>query len=103
MRTLLRALAGLTCGYLIYLPFLVAVEYLSFHRLDEEKIFYGLYCPFESPFLFAPSTWRNSSTHDLLLESVGGLLLIGGVAVSLRRRHIQRTLGTRSDLGEAVK
>jgi hypothetical protein len=84
MRTLLRALAGLVFGYLIYLPFLLGVEYLFFHRLDGEKVFYGLYSPFEAPFLLAPSTWRTSRVEELVLESIGGILLIGGVVVALR-------------------
>jgi hypothetical protein len=84
MRVLIRVLVGLICGYLVYLPFLFGVEYLFFHRLDGEKVFYALYCPFESPYLLAPSTWKTSSTPELLLELVGGLLLIGGVGVALR-------------------
>ena len=88
MRAFFRVLVGLTCGYLVYLPFLLGVEYLFYHRLDGEKVFYGLYCPFESPFLLAPSTWRNSRAEELVLELAGGLLLIGGVLVALRRRRI---------------
>jgi hypothetical protein len=94
MRALSRVFVGLLCGYLIYLPFLFGVQYLSFHRLDGERIFYGLYSPFESLFLLAPSTWRNSSSQELLLKSVGGLLLIGGAAVSIRRTHRPSTLRT---------
>lgn len=86
MSTLLRALVGLMLGYLVYLPFLVGVEYLFFHRLDGERVFYGLFCPFESPFLLAPSTWRASRIDELVLEAIGGLLLIGAVVTALRRR-----------------
>jgi hypothetical protein len=85
IRSVLRIILGLIVGYISYLPVLLIVEYASFGRLDMEKAFYALYCPFQAPFLVLPSTWRNPHVNEITLQFVGGAFLIAGAVFFYRR------------------
>jgi len=91
VKVVLRILAGLACGYLAYLPVLFVVEYAAYGRIDNEKVFYALYCPLEAPYLVLPSLWKYASSDEIILRIIGGSFLLTGVLLSLR--GVKKTRG----------
>jgi hypothetical protein len=87
MRTILCILKGLFWGYVAYLPIILVVEYCMYRRLDSEKAFYALYYPLGAVFLVFPSMWKNTPRDEIILNLIGGVLLVLGVAVELRLRR----------------
>ena len=84
LKIIFRIVAGVVVGYLAYIPVLLVVEYATFAgRVDMEKAFYALYFPLEGPYLLLPSTWKSVRTDEMVLQLVGGLLLITGVVFSI--------------------
>ena len=101
IKIVFRILAGLVGGYVAYLPLLLVVEYATYGRIDGEKVFYALYYPLEAPYLALPSTWKNTSSSVIVLEVLGGLLLITGVLLAIRGR--QRTQPSSSPHSSATR
>ena len=87
MKSLLSVLKGLFYGYLAYLPAMLAVEHIAYGRVDTEKAFYALYYPLGAPFLVFPSVWRYTSPDEIVLNLLGGALLIAGVVFALHQRR----------------
>lgn len=84
VKILLRILAGLTGGYLAYLPFLLITEYVVRGRIDSERVFYALFYPMGAPYLFVPYFWRHAPVDEVVLSFGGGALLVGGAVLALR-------------------
>ena len=84
LRTLGRILLGIACGYIAYLPVLIVVEHLTYGRVDSEKAFYALYYAFGAPFLLVPSNWTFLQKDELILNIIGGALLIVGGLLGYR-------------------
>ena len=93
-KRVLRLLAGLLGGYLLYLPVLFIVEHAIYGRIDTERAFYALYYPFEAPYLVVRSSWKNAPPDEIVLQIAGGVLLVTGALLSLRgvKRGERRSL-----------
>lgn len=88
MRNVLAVLQGLVCGYLVYLPIMLLVEFVTYRRIDTEKAFYALYYPLGAPFLLMPSGWKYVRPDEVLLNILGGFLLVAGAIYAVvRSRH----------------
>jgi len=85
-RLLLRSVIGLIAGYLAYLPALAIEQVLSFGKLDGERFFYGLYLPFQLPFIFFPDFRDSYTSGEIFLQLIGIALMILGVWFALRTR-----------------
>lgn len=83
----MRALVGMIVGYMAYVPVLSAVLHMTDGNIDGERFFYGLFLPFQAPFLLSTSYRRGCSTDELLLDLTGALFLALGAAVALLLRH----------------
>ena len=85
LRKLLAVVRGLVYGYVAYIPIMLLVEHVKYGRIDDELAFYALYYPLGAPFLLTPSGWHNLRTEQVLLNFVGGGLLVVSVMYSLRQ------------------
>lgn len=81
-----RTFVGALVGYVAYLPAIFVVEYAVYGRVDTERAFYALYFAIGAPFLFKPSGWNYIRLDEVLLNLVGGtLIVLGAVAANSRR------------------
>jgi CDP-diglyceride synthetase len=85
MRKVLTVFQGLIFGFVAYLPIMLFVEFVAYWRIDGEKAFYALYYPLGAHFLFVPSNWRYVRPEEIILNILGGALLVVGLIYFLRR------------------
>jgi hypothetical protein len=90
-RIAIRTLAGLTAGYLVFLPVLAVVLVQLDGHIDGLRFFYGMFLPFQAPLLLSPAFRSGCVAGEIPLDVTGASLLILGVAVAfLARRRTSR-------------
>lgn len=83
----IRALAGLTAGYLAFLPVLGIVLVQLDGRIDALRFFYGMFLPFQAPLLLSPAFRSGCVAGEIPLDLTGASLLIVGAAIALLARR----------------
>jgi hypothetical protein len=85
-------IVGLLLGYVAYLPALAIVMFMAYGRVDEEKYFYGLYLPFQSPLLLSEDFRGNLLGEEFFLLVLGSALLVLGaiLGVATVNRRLKR-------------
>ncbi len=99
-RVLLRVLTGLVIGYVAYLPAFAIQQYMSYGRIDRERYFYGLYLPFQFPFVLFPDFRDSYTTGEILIQIVGILFMTLGIWLALRARKHGGAVRIRSEAEE---
>jgi hypothetical protein len=82
MRVMLRTCVGIVCAYLLYLPVLLIVEHVVYGRIDEERVFYGLYSAFGFPFLLTSSGRKHVMVDEAILNCAGAILIVSGIVLA---------------------